>query len=235
MGETDPIQGDSADRVRNEAARVDGPAVQAGDIHGNVTIHHVTSRRWYRDPGVMVSAMVTVIAAMVALVPYLFPHQEPTGAGTGKYVDPEQCLTLTWPGAETTASPQQVRAKEGMADYTILRQKPCWRAQTPQLSTPFAPKAGISVLCSVNADNVYDTAGIPRYGWYLVADPAQPGKALGWTPQWPYTAPAHDVPDCTSHARSTPSPVTIGATALALLTGAFLAMAIRRRRRARRR
>jgi hypothetical protein len=87
------------------------------------------------------------------------------------------------------------------------------------------------VLCSVNADNVYDTAGIPRYGWYLVADPTQAGKTLGWTPQWPYTAPAHDVPVCGPPSEAGLSLVTIVAATLACLTTTtFLIMVIRRRR-----
>ncbi|QUQ64269.1 hypothetical protein [Kutzneria sp. CA-103260] len=221
------------DHVRNEVGAVDGPAVLAGNIHGGVNIHHHgTIRRWYRDPALMLPAVVTIIAAIIALVPYLFPHQAPDGLGTGKYVDPEQCQTLTWPGPETPVEPQQVRAKEGMAGNGFLRQTPCWRAQTPELSAPFTPESGISVLCSVNADNVYDTNGIPRYGWYLVADPTQPGRTLGWTPQWPYTAPAHDVPTCGPHPSSAFPLVTIAAAALACLAAALLAVAIGRRRRA---
>jgi hypothetical protein len=235
MGDGGRVPRDDAGRVRNDAADVNGPVVQAGNIHGGVTIHHGSSRRWYRDPTVMVPAVVTVIAAIIAIVPYLFPrHEADDGTGTGRYVDPEECLTLTWPGPDTAAVPQEVRTKDGVAENAILRQKPCWRAQTPGLSAPFAPEAGISVLCSVNADNVYDTAGRPRYGWYLVADPTQQGKTLGWTPQWPYTAPAHDVAVCGPPPRSAHSLVTIVAAASACLTAAFLIVMIRRRRRARR-
>lgn len=224
MGDRVPAGDD--DQVRNEAADIGGPIVQAGSIHGGVTVHHAQSLRWYRDPTVLAPAVLTAIAVVVALVPYLFPHPPPDG--TGAYVDPERCLTLNWPGPATAVTPQHVRTKDGVAANAILRQKPCWRAQTPS-TAEFTPKTGISVLCSVTADNVFDTAGRSRYDWYLVSDPTQPGKTLGWTPTWPYTAPAHDIPVCSS--QSTPSWVTVVAATLACLTAAILLVMIRRRRR----
>jgi hypothetical protein len=199
--------------------------------HSTVEEGRGPSRRWYRDPVLLVPAAVSLITAIIALVPYFFPHPQPDSPGTGKYVDPQECLTQVWPG-RGTAVPQQVRADKDVADYAVLRQKPCWRAQRPQLSTPFNPAAGILVLCWVNADDVYDTFRVPRYGWYLVADPAQPGKTIGWTPQWPYGAPAQDVPPCSQHAQGTLSPVTIVAAVLACISAAaFLILVIRRRRR----
>jgi hypothetical protein len=230
MADEDRVPDEGTDRVRNDAANVDGPVVQVGNLDGGITIGDMRNRRWYRDPFLLVPAIVTIIAAVVALVPYFFPHQEPTGTGTGKYVDPEECLALDWPGPGM-AVPQQVQAKHDVVENAILRPKPCWRAGTPQTVTRFSPATGISVFCRLSADNVFDTSGIPRYGWYLVADPAQPGKTIGWTPQWPYTAPAQPVPDCGRPSGPAFSPVTIVATVLAGLTAVFLVTAIIRRRR----
>ncbi|MFD5735790.1 hypothetical protein ACFWIY_23600 [Streptomyces sioyaensis] len=216
MGDGDRLP-DGADRVPNEAAANGGTVVP--------------SRRWYRDPVLLVPAAVTIVAAIIALVPYFFPQQQPDGQGTGKYVDPEKCLTVGWPGPGTV-EPQQVRANTDVAGYAILRQKPCWRALKPQPSTRFDPASGISVLCWVNADDVIDTSKVSRYGWYLVADPAHPGQTIGWTPQWPYEAPEQDVPTCGQHAQGSLSPVTLVAAALACVTAIFLIiLAIRRRRR----
>jgi hypothetical protein len=217
MGDGNRLPADAADRVSNGTADNDGTVM--------------TSCRWYRDPVLLVPAAVTIIAAIIALVPYFFPQQQPDGQGTGKYVDPEECLTIAWPGPGT-AAPQQVWANKDVAGYAILRQKPCWRALKPQPSTRFTPAAGISVLCWVNADNVIDTSKVSRYGWYLVADPAHLGQTIGWTPQWPYGAPAQDVPTCGQHAQGSLSPVTLVAATLACIVAACLiVLAIRRRRR----
>ncbi|HET6500604.1 MAG TPA: hypothetical protein VFG87_07555 [Amycolatopsis sp.] len=230
MADEDRVPDGGADRVRNDAANIDGPVVQVGSVDGDITIGNAPAGRWYRDPFLLVPAIVTIIAAVIALVPYLFPHQEPTGTGTGLYVDPEECLALDWPGPGT-AAPQRVHAAPDVVGDAVLRPKPCWRAGTPQTVTRFSPATGISVFCWLNADNVYDSSGVPRYRWYLVADPTQPGKTIGWTPRWPYSAPSQPVPECGAPSGSALSPVTIVATVLAGLTVVFLITAIIRRRR----
>ncbi|MGW1810535.1 hypothetical protein [Streptomyces sp. NPDC002078] len=211
MSDDDRLPAGGATRVRNGTA--DG----------------TPSRPWYRDPPVLVPALVTIIAAVIALVPYFFPQQQPDTSGAGKYVDPEQCLTTDWPGPGTT-QPQQIRANKNVAEYAILRNKPCWRALKPQPSTAFNPAAGIPVLCWVNADDVFDTSRVRRYGWYLVADPTHPGETIGWTPQWPYRTPAHNVPVCGEHAQRPLTPLTLAAAALAGITATALIILVIRRR-----
>ncbi|MGW2938700.1 hypothetical protein ACWDA7_44655 [Streptomyces sp. NPDC001156] len=205
------LPADDADRVRNGAAN-DAPI-----------------RPWYRDPAVVVPAVVAIVSALIGLVPYFFPQQQPDKFK--KYVDPEECLTIAWPGPGM-AVPQKVRASKDVAGYAILRQTPCWRAPKSQSSTSFNPAAGISVLCWVNADDVFDTSKVPRYQWYLVADPADPGKTIGWTPQWPYGAPAEPVPICGQHPQRSLSSVSLVAAALAMIAViSLIILAIRRRRR----
>jgi hypothetical protein len=227
MSEPDKRPDDRAPRARNTAADIDGVVVQTTWHDGDVNIIHPPPGRWYRDRTVMVPATV----AIIAIVPSFILHEERATNGTGEYVEPEECLELDWPDATTAAAPQKVQTKEDVDPYAILRQKPCWRAPTPPL-TSFTPETGITVLCRVNADNVYDTAGIPRYGWYLVADPHQREKPLGWTPEWPYAAPDRDVPECAQSA-SLPVPlITIAAAITTILAAVFLITAIKRRHRA---
>ena len=233
MSELDEDPDDRAPHARNTATNIDGTAIQA-TWHIGDNIVRPSPGRWYRDRTVMVPAVVAIIAAIIAIIPSLILHEQRETTGTGEYVDPEECLELDWPDATTGATPQKVHTKEDTDPYAILRQKPCWRAPTPPL-TSFTPETGITVLCRVNADNVYDTARIPRYGWFLVADPNQREKPLGWTPQWPYTAPDRDVPECGQGTSPSVPLITVAAAGTTILATVFLIIAITRRHRARRR
>ncbi|MQY24122.1 hypothetical protein [Nocardia macrotermitis] len=192
---------------------------------------------WYRDPVYLapIATVITgIITATLALLPQYFPHTTPKPP-LARYVDPQACMTTTWPQPAADVL-SHVHAGKNLAGYAKLRAQPCWRAVDLTETAQFTPGTGIAVVCWVDADYTYDTSRVPRYDWYLVADPARAGSTIGWTQAWPYAAPDRAAAQCAQPHLDQPrswwaQPIlTIVAGILTFVSAVVAFLAIRRRR-----